>query len=39
LSVAADVVSMGGAANDRPRSYTSDALEEFVEDLEDLLDD
>ena len=38
VSVAADVVTMGGALNDRPRPYTADNLSDLVKNLENATD-
>jgi hypothetical protein len=34
VSVAADVVTLGGALSDNGRSYTGEALERFVKNVE-----
>lgn len=36
ISVAADVVTFGGLANDKERPYTADALSSIGEDIEDI---
>jgi len=34
VSVAADVVTMGGALNDKPRPYTAETLSDLIRNLE-----
>ena len=38
VSVAADIVTLGGALNDRDRTYTADAADRFVKNVSDMAD-
>lgn len=38
VSVAADVVTMGGALNDKKRPYTAENLSDLIENLENATD-
>lgn len=36
VSIAADVVTLGGALNDKETPYTADAVSRFVENVKDV---
>ena len=38
VSIAADVVTMGGVLNDKDETHTSDALGRFVKNVSDIAD-
>ena len=38
VSVVADVVTLGGALNDKDRSYTEETVEAFVKNVSDVIE-
>ena len=38
VAVVADVVTLGGALNDKDKSYTEEAIEAFVKNVSDVIE-
>lgn len=38
VAAAADIVTLGGALNDKPRPYTAEAAERLVENVKNIAD-